>query len=334
MSFIRSILIFFFSIPFLHSISAQEPTYKETLILMGDRFEITAVHPDSSLCRKAVDAAIEEISRIENLISEWKPTSETSRINDNAGIQPIQVSMELFDLIVRSIKVSALAGGAFDISFAPMNNLYQFDRQEHALPSQEQINSWVQKVGYQKIIMDEVEVSVFLPEKGMRLGFGGIGQGYAANRAKEVMMKMGIKNGVVNASGDITAWGKKEDGKDWQVGIGDPKNSNQYIAWLAANDIAITTSGNYEKFFTSNGKRYGHVIDPRIGYPATGLKSVTIICPDAELADALDTAIFVIGEKEGLELIEQLKGVECIIVNDKDEIITSSNLQLNYYSTK
>lgn len=327
-----ALFIGFFSLLFLNGFTQSQFHHRE-LILMGDRFEITAVHEDSTLCRKAVDAAIAEISRIENLISEWKPDSETSKVNDNAGIQPVSVSIELFDLIFRSVKVSRLTGGAFDITFAPMNNIYKFDKQEHPLPSQEQISEWKQKVGFRNIVMDETYKTVFLPEKGMKIGFGGIGQGYAANRAKEVMLKTGIENGVVNASGDILAWGKRDDGKDWEVGIGNPKNPKEHIAWLKAADIAVTTSGNYEKYFLSNGIRHGHVIDPRTGYPSTGLKSVTIICPDAELADALDTAVFVLGEKDGLKLAEQLKDVECIIINDRDEVATTSGIQLNYYST-
>ncbi len=328
-----ALFIVFFSLFFSDGFTRPRLHHRE-LILMGDRFEITAVHEDSVLCKKAVKAAIAEISRIENLISEWKPDSETSRINDNAGVRPVSVSIELFDLIFRSIKVSLLTDGAFDITFAPMNNIYKFDKQEHPLPSKEHVSEWKQKVGFRNIIMDETYKTVFLPEKGMKIGFGGIGQGYAANRAKEVMLKTGIENGVVNASGDILAWGKRDDGKDWEVGIGNPKNPREHIAWLKADDIAITTSGNYEKYFMSNGMRYGHVIDPRTGYPAAGLKSVTIVCPDAELADALDTAVFVLGKEEGIALVEKLNGVECIIVNDKDEIVTTSGIQLNYYSAK
>ncbi len=314
--------------------SAQEKEQKMSLLLMGDRFEFTTVSDDKNLGKRAIDSAILEIKRIDSLISEWIPSSETSLINDNAGIKPVKVSDELFNLIERSIKVSEITSGAFDITFASVNNIYQFDRQEHALPAPDTIRSLVKKVGYERIFLSREARTVMLAEQGMKIGFGGIGQGYAANKAKEMMREMGIKSGVVNASGDIVAWGKREDGSDWEVGIGDPKNPEKYIAWLKAAETAIVTSGNYEKFFTTKGIRYGHIIDPRTGYPSTGLKSVTIICPEVELADALATGVFVLGEKEGMELIEQLRGIECVLVNDKDEIKTSSGVQLNYYSGK
>ena len=163
----------------------------------------------------------------------------------------------------------------------------------------------------------------------MKIGFGAIGKGYAANRARDIMKKMGIASGIVNAGGDMFAWGRQADGKKWKIGIADPKNKSAILAWLQLENTAIVTSGNYERFAIIDGKKYAHIIDPRTGYPVSGLKSVSVICPDAELADALATAVFVMGEKSGMALINQLENVECIIVNDADEMSVSEQLQLN-----
>jgi thiamine biosynthesis lipoprotein len=167
----------------------------------------------------------------------------------------------------------------------------------------------------------------------MKIGFGAIGKGYAANKALEVMSKMGLTGALVNASGDLITWGKDEDGKDWKIGISNPKEKDKIFSWLSIGETAVVTSGNYEKFVTFNGKRYSHIIDPRTGYPVSGLSSVTIICPNAELADALATSVFVLGKEKGLELINKLNGIECILVTDDQKMLTSSNLQLEYHNT-
>ena len=179
--------------------------------------------------------------------------------------------------------------------------------------------------------MNPDSMSVFLKEKNMKIGFGTIGKGYAANKAKQLMQSMGIENGVVNASGDLISWGNQIDGQEWSIAITDPKDKTKTIGWLNISNQAVVTSGNYEKFVEFDGVRYSHIINPKTGMPASGTKSVTIICPDAELADALATSVFILGEKEGIDLINKLKGMECFLINDQDELKTSQNLKLNYY---
>jgi thiamine biosynthesis lipoprotein len=311
--------------------AGTETTYKKIIRLMGSRFEIGAVSDSNSLAWKGIKAAIQEITRIEKLISSWDVSSETSEINRNAGIKPVPVSRELYDLVYRCKKVSELTDGGFDISFAAVDHIWKFDRSVQQLPTAEIVASSVSRVNYKNIILDRNEGTVFLKKKGMKIGFGAIGKGYAANRAKEVMKKVGISSGVVNAGGDLTAWGKQEDGSQWKIGIADPKNKSQILAWLTIEDMSVVTSGDYEKYFISGGIRYSHIINPKTGYPVTGIKSVTIVCPDAELADAIATGVFVMGDKRGLELIDQLNGIECLIINAQDEITTSKNLQLHYY---
>lgn len=301
---------------------------------MGSRFEVTAVSEDDSLAWRAIHGAIKETLRIEKLISEWDSASQTTAINNHAGIEPVKVDKELYDLINRSIKVSKLTEGAFDISFAPMRKVWRLNGSMKELPSATQIELAKSKIGYAKIILNPELQTVFLKEQGMKLGFGGIGQGYVANRCKLLMQNMGIKSGLINVSGDIITWGKQPDGKDWRIGIADPRNKTSVISWLSVSDISVVTSGGYEKFVMINGKRYGHIIDPRTGYPSEGVGSVTIVSPDAELSDALATGVFVLGVEKGLNLINQLRGVECLIIDDGGKMFTSKNMKLNFEETK
>ncbi|NEM99044.1 FAD:protein FMN transferase [Pontibacter sp. BT327] len=308
--------------------------HKKVLLLMGTRFELVAVSENEHLANKAIEVGVNEIKRIEALISEWQPTSQTSAINRAAGSMPVSVDPELYQLIERSIKVSKLTDGAFDISFAAAYKLWKFDGTMTKMPSPEEVAASVKHIGYQRIKLNPANYSVFLDDPEMKIGFGAIGKGYAANRARDVMRKMGIKAGVVNAAGDMITWGKQPDGQPWFVGIADPAEKDKVFSWLTASETAIVTSGDYEKYAEVDGKRYGHIIDPRTGYPATGLKSVTIICPDAELADALTTATYVLGPEDGLYFINQLKGVECLLITDKDEMLASDNLSLHFYQNR
>ncbi len=321
------------------STQAQAPeqalkTHKQVLLLMGTRFELVAVSEDGQLAEMAVAAGIQEIQRIEALLSEWQPTSQTSAINRSAGGMPVPVDKELFELIRRSIRLSKLTGGAFDITWAAADKVWRFDGSMQELPSPEAIANSIRHIGYEKIQLFPETHSVRLQEAGMKIGFGAIGKGYAANRARDLMRSMGIKNGVVNAAGDLVTWGRQADGQSWYIGIADPAEKDKVFSWLTADETAVVTSGSYEKYAEINGKRYAHIIAPRSGYPVTGLKSVTIICPDAELADALATATFVLGKEEGLYLVNQLKGVECLMVTDSDELVTSDNLHLHGYQSK
>jgi thiamine biosynthesis lipoprotein len=313
----------------LSKLEAQMPSAHKVLLLMGSRFEITAVAETDTAAWMAVEAGIDEIRRIEALISSWDERSQTSAINRAAGVQAVVVDQELYYLIKRAISVSELTQGAFDISFASMERIYQFDKGEHALPSAYLVEKNRQKVDYKKIQLNQEQHSIYLLEKGMRIGFGAIGKGYAANRAAAVMKSMPkVKGGVLNASGDLLTWGESTSAEGWNVKIADPKQKDKMIAYLSANDMAVVTSGNYEKFFTSGGKRYAHIIDPRTGYPTTGLSSVTVVCPDAELADALATSLFVLGIEKGLELINALNHIECLMLDDEGQMHSSSNLKL------
>ncbi|WP_417875699.1 FAD:protein FMN transferase [Winogradskyella sediminis] len=308
--------------------TAQKP-YKRTLKLMGSRFDITVVANDSTQANKHIDTAVAEILRIEKLISSWDENSQTSEINRNAGIKPVKVDTELFNLIERAIGISKLTDGAFDISYASMDNIWKFDGSMTTMPSEKEITASVEKVGYQNIILDKKKITIYLKLKGMKIGFGAIGKGYAADKAKTLLMSKGVTSGIINASGDMNTWGQQTNGEDWKVAITNPMDKHKVFALLPITNGAVVTSGNYEKYVNFNGKRYTHIIDPRTGYPSSGIISVTVFAPKAELADALATSVFVMGKEAGLDRINQLPKIECIIIDDNGNISKSKNIEIN-----
>jgi thiamine biosynthesis lipoprotein len=302
---------------------------KKELRLMGNHFEFTAICEEETTGVNAVNQGTQEVQRIESLLTTFRDDSETNLINAAAGIAPVVVSKEIFGLIQRSVRISSLTQGAFDITYGSIDKrLWNFDVKMDSLPDKKTARSMVRLINYNNIILNPEDTSVLLKEKGMRIGFGGIGKGYAADRAKAVMMEAGIANGIVNAAGDLTVWGTQADGSPWTVGIADPDKRSLPFASIQLTNSSVATSGTYEKFATINGKKYSHTIDPKTGYPVSGIKSVTIICGVAELADALATPVMVMGVKAGISLINQLKGVDCIIIDDQDNLYHSKNINL------
>lgn len=297
--------------------------------LMGNQFELTAVSDNELLAEEALDAGIAEIQRIEKLLTTFNEDSQTADINRNAGISPVQVDAEVFALIERSLKISRLTQGAFDISYGSVDKkLWNFDASMTALPDKDVARKSVGLINYRNIILNTQAQTVFLKEPGMRIGFGGIGKGYAADRAKLVMQKHNIKSGVVNASGDLVTWGHQPDGTPWTIGIADPDCRSKAFSSLAISNMAVATSGSYEKFAVINGKRYSHTIDPKTGLPVSGIKSASVICASAELADAMATPLMVMGIKAGLFLVNQLAGVACVLIDDNDKLYTSNNISI------
>ncbi|MCB0401755.1 MAG: FAD:protein FMN transferase [Flavobacteriales bacterium] len=304
--------------------------YQRKVSLMGSPFEFVVVCEDPEVAAIVLDVAITESERVEKMISSWDENSQTSWINKNAGIQAVKVDDELFQLIKRSLKISDLTDGAFDISFASIDKHWKFDRSMTALPDEVELKKSVALINYKNIVLDEANHTVFLKNKGMKIGFGAIGKGYVADKTAQLMKDMGVKSGMVNAGGDLIAWGNGYGNEKWKVGIADPDKEKGIISWLDIQDMAVVTSGDYERYSMIDGVRYAHIINPKTGYPVTGLKSVTIVCKNAEVADALATSVFVLGQQKGLELINQLRDVECILVNDQNGMVTSKNLILNY----
>ncbi|MGN6601847.1 MAG: FAD:protein FMN transferase [Ginsengibacter sp.] len=309
---------------------AQPQAYKRAMKLMGNQFELTVVAHTKGWADQMINEGVKEIKRIEKLLTTFSDDSETNLINRNAGIQPVKVSDETFQIIQRSIKISSITQGAFDISYGSIDKrLWNFDETMTSLPAPHTAKKMVRLINYKNIELDEINKTVFLKEKGMRIGFGGIGKGYAAEMAKEVMKKNDVKSGIVNASGDLTAWGTQPDGKPWTVGIVHPDYKSYPFSYFNISDMAVATSGNYQKFVMIDGKKYSHTIDPHTGLPVTGIKSVTIFSPNAEICDAMATPVMIMGIEKGLFLINQLKQVECLIIDDDNKIYTSNNIKCN-----
>jgi len=296
---------------------------------MGNRFELNVVSDDAIWAEERIDAAIAEIKRIEQLLTTFKDDSQTNEINRNAGIKPVKVDQEVFDLVERSLKISQLTQGAFDITYGSIDkSLWNFDLNMTALPDAETAQKSVRLINYRNVILDAANCTVYLKEVGMRIGFGGIGKGYAADKAKQLLQAQGVKSGIVNAAGDLITWGAQPNGKAWTIAIADPDQSTMPFSTLNISNMAIATSGNYEKYVMINGKKYSHTIDPVTGLPVTGIKSVSIISPSAELADAMATPVMVMGVKVGLDLINQLKHVACVIIDDNNKIYNSHNINI------
>lgn len=297
--------------------------------LMGNQFEISVVADKEAWAFDKIDKGVAEIQRIERLLTTYKEDSETNAINRMAGIAPVKVSTETYQLVERSLRISQVTQGAFDITYGSVDKrLWNFDTTMKALPDKELAKQMVRLINYRNVILNPEEQTVFLKEAGMRIGFGGIGKGYAAEMARRVMIAEGAESGIVNASGDLTTWGLQPDGSQWTIGIAHPDVSNTVFSYMQISGLAVATSGNYEKYVMINGKRYSHTINPRTGLPVSGIKSVTIISTNAEIADAMATPVTIMGVVAGLDMVNQIKDIEAIIIDDDNQVYTSNNIHI------
>lgn len=303
--------------------------YSQSLKLMGNNFTITVVAENKVNGMNYISLAIDEIRRIENLLTTYESSSQTNFINNNAGIKPVTVNQEVYNLIERSIGISKITQGAFDISYGSIDkSLWNFDKSMTSLPDPKEALKMVYLIDYRNIILDKKNTTVFLKEKGMRIGFGGIGKGYAAEMAKKILIMNNVKSGIINASGDLTTWGTQPDGKQWTIGIANPDLPTAVFSYMEISNKAVATSGNYEKYVMIDGKKYSHTIDPKTGLPITGIKSVTVISVNAEFADAIATPVAIMGITAGLYLINQIPDLYCIIIDDNNKVYTSKNINL------
>lgn len=296
---------------------------------MGCDFELITVEEDETKAQIALQKGIEEIQRLEELLSEFKPDSQTTLINELAGKHPVKTDHETYQLIKRCKEISRLTQGAFDITIGPLKKLYQFKNHNIAFPSRQSISSALEKTGYQYLqLMDNNRVS--LQKEGMQISFAAVGKGYAADCVIRLWKQMKIKAGVINASGDLTLMGERADGSNWKVGIAHPDKRNEIILWIPVKEGAVATSGDYEQYFMNAGVRYSHNINPLTGSPLTGIKSVTVVSSSAELCDALCTAIYVMGVEVGLHFINQLPQTHCLIIDEANQFHHSKNLNIAY----
>lgn len=326
---------FLFLLLFVYSLTSNSQILrKRTTLLMGGRFDITIVAKDSLSAEQNIDSIISEIRRIENLISDWKSDSQVSEVNQNAGIRPVKVDREVFELTQRAIQFSEITHGGFDISFAAMDKIWKFDGSMQSMPTPEAIKKSVEKVGYKNIILDSVQSTIFLKIKGMKIGFGALGEGYATDKCRNMMLAKGIKAGIVNGSGDMSTWGKQPNGKPWNIGITNPFHPEKLLAVVPLHQEAVTTSGSYEKFVVFDGKRYSHIINPATGYPATGLCSVTVFGPNAETANGLSTSLMVLGKTAGLLLLDKYPDYSCLMITDNGKVVKSKNFRIKKFKAR
>ena len=295
--------------------------FRRTLRLMGNRFEISVVGNDAVWADNCIDAAVVEISRVEKLLSAFNEDSQIKEINRNAGVKPIKVNAEIFRLVERSLKISELTYGTFDITYNAADKNVDVQKIERKS---------VKFTNYTNVQVDEVNTTVFLTEKGMRVGFGAMSKGYAADRAKYILQMMGVSSGVINAGGDLLTWGLQPDNEPWTITSADPNREVQPFSNINISNMAIATSGNFDKNVTISNRKHLHNVDTKKGFPVSVLKSVSIVSPTAELSDAMATPVMAMGVNAGLYLINQLQQLACVIVDDHDRVYTSK--EVNYLS--
>ncbi|NLY10828.1 MAG: FAD:protein FMN transferase [Firmicutes bacterium] len=302
-------------------VSAKSTTTSETRFYMDTFVTISATGANSS---EIVEQAFNEIKRVEELFSRFLPASDVYKINVNAG-KWVGVSPEVIEVIEIGLKISGITNGAFDVTIGSLVTLWGFGTGDYRVPSEEELEQALLKIDYNKIQINKKTNEVFIPE-GFVIDLGGVAKGYAVDRATGVLKTNGIKHGMVNAGGDIVTIGPKVDGSLWRVGVQDPINTTEILLVIPMKDSAIVTSGDYQRFFIEDNVRYHHIIDPRTGYPAKGLTSVTVVAPSATEADLYSTAIFVLGLDKGKELVESLKEIEAVIVDTNGQVWISSGL--------
>ena len=290
--------------------------FRRNMRLMGNRFEISVVGSDPVWADNCIDSAAEEISRVERLLSTFSDDSQINEVNRNAGIRPVKVTAEIYRLIDRSLQISELTHGAFDITYNAEKNveIKKIERKS------------VRYTNYKHVILNAEKTTVLLKEKGMRIGFSAISKGYAADRAKYILQMMGVSSGVVNAGGDLLTWGLQPDNQHWTIAAADTERDSQSFSDINISNMAVATSFNFDKNATISNKKLLHKIDGKNGFPVSVLKSVSIVSPTAELADAMATPIMMMGVNAGLYLINQLQQLACFVIDDQDRIYTSKEM--------
>ena len=300
---------------------------KRSQILMGTLVDVTAVAQDKAAAKKAATAALAEIKRLENLLSTWIPDSEISQINSAAGRHSVKVSKESMDVIERSLEMADLTGGAFNIAVGPAVKAWDAS-QDGRIPSLEELNEIRPLIDLSQLKLDQKGRTVYLEKTGMQIDIGGIGKGYAADRAAVVMKSSGALAGVVAISGDIETFGRMPDNQRFVFGIQHPrKEQGELLARIELENEAVSTAGDYQRFFEVEGVRYHHILDPTTLQPSRSSQSVTIIAKEGVVADGLDTGIFIMGPEKGMALIERLFGVEGVIVDSTGKVLVSSGLK-------
>jgi thiamine biosynthesis lipoprotein len=295
----------------------------EAIDLMGTRCSVELWADDEARGRELVAEVLAEYRRIDAEMSTYKPDSEISRVNAHAAEAPMVIGDELFRLIERSLELSVASEGAFDITYDSVGYLYDF--RAHKRPTDAEIASRLPAINYRHVVLDRAKRTIFFTTQGVRINLGGIAKGYTVELAAAMLRARGVENAILNAGGDSRVIGDRR-GQPWIVGIRHPRVAGEVVTRLPLVDEAISTSGDYERYFEENGRRYHHIINPATGRPTEGILTVTVIGPDGTMTDGLDTAIFVLGVERGLKLIESYPDYETIIVDSSGKVSYSKGL--------
>ena len=296
---------------------------------MGTEIRLTAVSADEVATVAAFSQVFADFDRLDRLLSVWKPESEVVRLNAAAGDHPVPVSTETREVLRAAREVSEWTEGAFDVTFGALTGLWKFDAQDQdsSVPDPREVQARLPLVDYRKLTIDETAGTAFLASKGMKVHLGGIGKGYAVDRAAAILRSHGLRNFMIQAGGDLYVGGLK-DSRPWKLGIRDPRGSaDQLFATLDLTDGTFSTSGDYERFFIKDGRRYHHILDLKLGEPARLSRSVTLVTNKAVIADALAKGVFILGPVRGLALVERIPDVEAVIVGAGNEVVVSSGLK-------
>lgn len=289
--------------------------------LMGSAFEFIVIAADEQEADIFFKAGKEEVFRIEKLLTEFSPDSETARINAMEAHKIYTINAEVYSLLERCKKLSEISQGAFDITIGPLKKLYRFQCEEGVFPKEEELKATLSRTGFQHILLLGNN-RIFLEKRGMKISFAAIGKGYAADRVRKIWKEMELTGGVINASGDLSVMGTRADGSNWQTGIADP-GKETLLMKVNMPTFSVATSGDYEQFFTHKGEKYSHTLHPKTGLPLKGIRSVSVFSPSAELSDALATAVYVMGLEAGKHFIQQLPGTYCVIAHENKQVYSN-----------
>jgi thiamine biosynthesis lipoprotein len=303
----------------------ERPIVRREAQLMGTRFAITVSGGPAGV-DAVVQAAFDEVARVDKLMSEWRDDSEVTAINRDAATKPVAVSTETFEVVRRAMDLSARSNGAFDVTWAALRGLWDFKAKAPHLPDPAALKAALARTGWQKVKLDPVGHTIALAEPGMAIGLGGIAKGYGIDRAVAVLKEHGFTDFIVDGGGDLFVAGEKQPGVPWHVGVQHPRRKDQLLVSMPLRDAAIVTSGDYERFFVLDGKRYHHIIDLKTGMPADKSVAVTVRASDATLADAVATAIFVLGPDDGIALANGMPGVDAAVLAPDGRVVTSAGL--------
>ncbi|MCX7614536.1 MAG: FAD:protein FMN transferase [Clostridiales bacterium] len=309
----------------LFGCSSKNETYSRDFFTMDTVINITVYSNSEGEAKAALDAAEKEFFRISALSDRFSDKSDLSKVNKNAGKQAIKVSDDVFRMIDDSISWAKRTNGAFDIAVGPLMDLWGIEKGINIPPEKDKINEALKICGYQNVVINKKEKTVFLKQKDMILDLGGIAKGYATDCAATVLKKMGVKNAIINAGGNVYTIGGKTDGSPFRVGIQDPRNQQGILAVIPLSDKAAVSSGDYERYYIYNGVRYHHILDPATGFPARKCIATTIIGNSAEIADILSTSLFVMGPEKGLQFANSLTEIDGVLFVTEDKTITATS---------